>query len=85
MIASECHLLKLKSVHDLLISKNTKAFYKYTNYLLGKNNRHDILIKDINSPEYVSDKTSFNKFCEYFASVFKSNNNNIANFRPKYH
>ena len=83
--ASECFLLKLKSVHDLLISKNTKAFCKHTNYLLGRNNRHDILTKDINSSEYIPDKTSCNKFCEYFAFVFKSNNNNIANFLPRYH
>ena len=84
MIASECHLLKIKSVHNLLISKITKAYYKHTNYLLGRNNRHDILIKDINSSEYISDKTSCNKFREYFASVFKSNNNIIANFLPRY-
>ena len=85
MIASKCHLLKLKSVHNFLISKNTKAFYKHTDYLLGRNNHHDILIKDINSSEYISDKTSCNKFCVYFVSVFKSNNNTIADFLPRCH
>ena len=33
----------------------------------------------------MSDKTSCNKFCEYFAFVLKSSNNNIANFLPRYH
>ena len=28
----------------------------------------------------MSDKTSCNKLCEYFASFLQSNNNNIANF-----
>ena len=75
---------KLKSVHNLLISKNAKAFYNHTNYLLGRNNHHDILIKDINYSEYLSDKNSCNKCCEYnCASVFKPNSNNIATFLPR--
>ena len=69
----------------MLLSKKTKAFCKQTNYMLGRNNRHDILINNNNSFEYISDKTSCNKFCEYFASVFTSNNNNIANFLLRYH
>ena len=82
-IASECHLHKLKSVHNLLISKNAKAFYNYTNYLLGRKNHHDILIKDIYSSEYLSDKNSCNKFFENFAFVFKSKSDYIATFLPR--
>ena len=52
--------------------------------MLERNNRHDIQIKDINSSEYISDETSRNIFCEYFAPVFKSNNSNIANFLLRY-
>ena len=80
----KCHLHKLKSVHNLLISKNAKAFYNHTNYLFGRNNHHDILIKDINYSEYLSDKNSCNKCCEYFASVLNLiYSNTIATFLPR--
>ena len=62
LFASVRHLLKLKSVHNPVISKNTKAFYKHANYLLGRNKRHNILNKDINSSENISDKLAVINF-----------------------
>ena len=77
-------MLKLKSVLNLLISKNIQAFYKHTNYLLGRNNRHDILKKILILLNIYQTKLAVISV-NILLLFLKFNNNNTANFLQRYH